>query len=110
MSDTSTPYGTIALGQVDQVLVANSLFDALSPAALYGLDKFNSSGVTLGLFGGKVLINGVLTVISQASLTLTASTTNYIQAPTTTGVPAVNTSYTPGYWQIGRAVTDANGL
>lgn len=111
MSDSATPFGTISIGQTDQVVAANSLFDALSPASIYGLDKFSTSGVTLGLFGGKISINGVLTVVAPPSLTLTASTTNYIYADPGTGTCYVGpTSYPAGYWKVGRAVCDANTM
>lgn len=110
MSDSASPFGTISLGQTDQVLSANNLFNAVSPASIYGLDEFTSSGITLGLFGGKISINGVITTVAASSLTLTISTTNYIQADPATGTAYVNTSYSPGFWPIGRAVTDTAGM
>lgn len=111
MSDSATPFGNISIGQRDQVAVANGLFDALSPAGLYGLDKFNSSGLTLALFGGKISIAGVITTIAAYSGSLTASATNYVQASKSTGAVLVNsTGYVAGYWPIGRAVTDTLGM
>lgn len=104
MSDSSTPFGTIAIGQGDQVAKANGLFDAVAPTAIYGLKYSATSGLALGLHGGKVAINGVVTVIADYSGTLTASTTNYVEANPATGAVSKNTSgYTPGYWRIGRA-------
>lgn len=103
MSDTATPLGDIAGS--DQLAQANALFDAVSPAALYGLDYSNTSGLALGLHGGKVSINGVVTVIADYSGTLTASVTNYVEANPTTGAVSKNsTGYTPGFWRIGRGV------
>lgn len=105
MADTATPFGDIAIGQGDQVTKANALFDAVSPAALYGLDYGSTSGLVLGLHGGKVSINGVVTVIADYTGTLTASVTNYVEANPTTGAVSKNsTAYTPGYWRIGRGV------
>ena len=105
MADTATPFGDIAIGQGDQVAKANALFDAVSPAAIYGLDYSATSGLVLGLHGGKVSINGVVTVISDYTGTLSASVTNYIEANPTTGAVSKNsTGYTPGFWRIGRAV------
>ena len=105
MSDSTTPFGTIAIGQGDQSAKANGLFDAVAPTAIYGLKYSSTSGLALGLHGGKVAINGVVTVIDDYSGTLTASTTNYVEANPATGAVSKNTSgYTPGYWRIGRAV------
>lgn len=103
MSDTATPLGDIAGS--DQLAQANALFDAVSPAALYGLDYSNTSGLSLGLHGGKVSINGVVTAIADYTGTLTASATNYVEANPTTGAVSKNsTGYTPGFWRIGRGV------
>ena len=105
MADSATPFGDIAIGQGDQVTKANALFDAVSPSALYGLDYGSTSGLVLGLHGGKVSINGVVTVIADYTGTLTASVTNYVEANPTTGAVSKNsTAYTPGYWRIGRGV------
>lgn len=105
MSDTASPFGTIANGQIDQVSLANALFNSLSVAALYGLDEFNSAGLVVALFGGKVSIAGTITTIAAQNVTVTASATNYIQANPSTGTISSNTSgYSVGFWQIGRAV------
>lgn len=105
MADSATPFGDISIGQGDQVTKANALFDAVSPAAIYGLDYGSTSGLVLGLHGGKVSVNGVVTVIADYTGTLTASVTSYIEANPTTGAVSKNTTaYTPGFWRIGRAV------
>lgn len=106
MSDSTTPFGTISIGQGDQVTKANSLFDALCSVAIYGKKYAATSGLTLGYHGGKISVNGVVTVIADGTVTLTASLTNYIEANPSTGAVSKNTTaYTPGYWRIGRAVT-----
>lgn len=106
MADSSTPFGDIAIGQGDQVLKANGLFDAVSPAAVYGRDYGNTTGLVLALHGGKVSVNGAVTVIADYTVTLAASTTSYVEANPMTGAVSKNTSgYTAGYWRIGRAVT-----
>ena len=106
MSDSSTPFGTIAIGQGDQATKANALFDASAPVAIYAKKYATTSGLTLGYHGGKISINGVVTVIADGTLALTASLTNYVEANPSTGAVTKNTTaYTPGYWRIGRAVT-----
>lgn len=67
--------------------------------------------MNLGLHGGKISINGVVTAISDSSTALAASTTNYVEAnPATGAVTKTVTAYTPGYWRIGRAVTGAASI
>jgi hypothetical protein len=106
MSDSATPFGTVATGQGNQTAKANALFDAVAPVAIYGLNAADTSGLSLGLHGGKIGVNGVVTVIDDLTLALTASSTNYIEANPSTGAVTKNVSaYTPGYWRIGRAVT-----
>jgi hypothetical protein len=104
MADTSTPFGTISTSQGDQVAKANGLLDAISPASAYALKYATTSGLSLGIHGGKVSINGAVTVISDYTGTLTPSATSYVEANPTTGAISKNTTaYTPGYWRIGRA-------
>lgn len=105
MADTSTPFGTLEVGQGSQVAAANGLFDALSPCSVYGLKASDVSGLSLVLHGGKVIVHGVVTTIADYTGSLTASSTNYVEAHPDTGAISKNTtSYTPGYIKIGRAV------
>lgn len=106
MSDSTTPFGTIAIGQGDQASKANALFDAAAPVAIYGLKASTTTGLSLGYHGGKISVNGVVTVIADGTLSLTLSSTNYVEVNPSTGAISKNTTaYTPGYWRIGRAVT-----
>ncbi len=111
MSDSSTPFGSVAIGQGDQATKANSLFDAVSPVAIYGKKYATTTGLTLGYHGGKLSVNGVVTVIADGTLALTGSATNYVEANPSTGAVTKNTTaYTPGYWRVGRAVTGASTI
>ena len=106
MSDSETPFGTIAIGQGNQAIKANALFNASAPVAIYALKAATTTGLALGYHGGKISVNGVVTVIGDGTLSLTASVTNYVEAHPLTGAVSKNSSaYTPGYWRIGRAVT-----
>lgn len=106
MSDSTAPLGTVLLNNINQTAHANALFDALAPVGIFALNKYATSGTNLVLHGGKLNIGGVVTVIADQSLTLTASTTNYIMASPLTGALSVNTTgYVAGYWRIARAVT-----
>ncbi len=111
MADTSTPFGSIIPNAASQELRANGLLDALSPAAIYGLKNADTTGLTLGLHGGKLSINGVVTVIADQTKSMTPSSTNYVEANPTTGTVTTNTTgYTAGSWRIGRATADATGF
>ena len=106
MSDSASPFGTVSVGQGDQVTKANALLDASAPVAIYAKKYASTSGLTLGFHGGKITVNGVVTTIADGTLALTASTTNYVEANPATGAVTKSVSaYTPGYWRIGRAVT-----
>lgn len=106
MSDSSTPFGTVAIGQGDQATKANSLFDAVAPIALLAKNYSLTSGLTLGIHGGKYILNGVITVVNDQTIALSQSLTNYVEFnPVTNSVSKNTTAYTPGYWRIGRGVT-----
>jgi hypothetical protein len=106
MSDSTTPFGTIATGQGNQTSKANALLDACAPVAIYAKNAATTSGLVFGYHGGKISVNGVVTVIADGTVALTASSTNYVEANPSTGAVTKNTtSYTPGYLRIGRAVT-----
>ena len=111
MADYATPLGTIAIGQGDQATKANALFDAVSPAACYGLKAAITSGLTLGLHGGKILLAGVITTIADQTVALTASVTNYIEAHPDTGAVTKNvTAFTAGYLPIAVVTTNTTSI
>jgi hypothetical protein len=111
MSDSATPFGTIAIGQGDQSSKANALFDAAVPVAIYAKKYATTTALTFGHHGGKISVNGVVTAIADGTLALSASTTNYVEANPSTGAVSKNTTaYTPGYWRIGRAVTGSASI
>jgi len=99
-------FGSLIEGQGSQVAKANSLFDALAPAALYARNAAACSGLAIGLFDGWVAINGVRTAISAYSGTLGASTISYVEANPASGAVSKNTTgFTPGYWPLHKITT-----
>ncbi len=111
MSDSTTPFGTIAIGQGDQVTKANALFDAAAPVAIYAKKYATTSGLTLGMHGGKILLSGVITTISDQTIALTASATNYVEAHPDTGAVSKNTTaFTPGYLPIAVVTTNSTSI
>ncbi len=110
MSDSSAPLGTIATGG-NQTAKANALFDALSPQAVYAYQYATTSGLTLGLHGGKILLSGVITTINDQTIALTASATNYVEAHPDTGVVSKNTTaFTLGYLPVATVTTNSTGI
>lgn len=111
MSDFATPFGTIAVGQGDQVAKANGLFDAVSPPALFGYNYATTTGLTFGYHGGKMLLSGIITTIAAGTLSLSASLTNYVEAHPDTGAVSKNTTaFTPGYLPIAAITTNTTAI
>ena len=96
----------VSHSQYSKEVTINAGFDAVGPAACYGPREGTSDGLTFGVYGGSVRIAGALTVISSATVSLSASTTNYIQAHPDTGAISVNTTgFTAGYLPMFEVVT-----
>ena len=111
MADFQYPFGTIAQSGASQDIKANGLFDAVSPAAIYGLNVATTTGLTIGLHGGKILLAGVITTIAAQTLALTVSATNYVEAHPDTGAVSKNTTaFTPGYLPIAVVTTNTTGI
>lgn len=91
MSNSTTLLDLIAQSQAQKEATANELFDAASPATLYGRRASACAGLTWGYYGGSINLSGVPTPIANGTLTLTASATNYVQA-SSSGVVSVNTT------------------
>ena len=109
MSDYASPLGTVAIGQGDQVTKANALFDAASPASMYGRNNATCTGLTWGYHGGKIMLNGVPTAVASGTVALTASSTNYIEVTPASGVVSVNTTgFTAGRVPLYTVTTGAS--
>jgi len=92
MANSITHVDTIISSQYGKEITANAYFDAASPATLYGRRASTCGGTTWGYYGGNGRVNGVLTQVANGTLTLTASTTCYIEATPTTGAVSFNTA------------------
>lgn len=97
MANSTTTLDLLSASQANKEVSANSLFDAMSPAALYGRRASTSAALTFGYYGGTVMISGTPTQIADGTVTLAASTTNYVEANPATGAVSVNqTGFTSG--------------
>lgn len=111
MANSTTHLDTIVQGQGSQDVKANAIFDALSPASLYGRRATTSSGLVFGFYGGNVTkSNGDMDQVSNGTVTLTASTTNYIVAAKADGAVSAATATTnwddrSAYWRLYSVVT-----
>lgn len=111
MPNSTTHLDTIVQGQGSQDIKANALFDALGTASLYGRRAATCSGLVWGYYGGNVTqSNGTMQQVSNGTLTLTASTTNYIVAAKSDGAVSFSTATTNwndrvSYWRLYSVVT-----
>lgn len=74
----TTTLQTIASSQASPEVPINENFDATSQAGAFGRKASTTSGLTWGYYGGSIQVDGVPTQIADGTVTLTASTTNYI--------------------------------
>lgn len=95
MSNSSTLLDTIAANQASKEVVANALFDAASPAMLWGRHASACNGLTWGYYGGNYQVGATAHAIANGTVSLTASATNYVYADATSGAVAVNTTGCP---------------
>lgn len=111
MSDSTSPLDLLSLTAADNVTPSNELHNAASPASVFGFRKATSSGLTWGYFGGRAKIAGQMVTISNGTVTLTASATNYVEVAPATGVVSANTTgFTAGRIPLYRVVTNASAV
>jgi hypothetical protein len=104
MSDSTSLLTQLTTAQAGKEATVNELNNALSPAA-FGGRRQSSSGLAWDYFGGRIMVDGTSTAIANGSVTLTASTTNYVEA-TRAGVVSKNTTaFTPGAIALYKVVT-----
>jgi hypothetical protein len=107
---SSTQLETISSTQAAPEVTANQLFDALSPAMLFGRHAEACAGLTWGYYGGVLNASGTPTVIANGTVTLAANSTNYVEA-TTAGVVSANQSgFTGGRIRLYIVYTGAAGV
>lgn len=116
MANSTTNIDTISQSQSGKEVTANAFFDAASPATVYGRRASACSGLTWGYYGGApTLSGGSLGSISNGTLSLAPSATNYIVAAKATGAVTVSTSNTnwnntTDYWRLYSIVVGASTI
>lgn len=97
MSGSASLLDLIAQSQSSKEVTANALFDAGSPATLFGRRAAGCSGLTWAWYGGVLLTDGSGYQIANGSIALTASSgNNYVEATRAGAVVKNNTAFTPG--------------
>jgi hypothetical protein len=87
MANSTTNIDTISQSQSAKEVTANAFFDAASPATLFGRRASTCGGLTWGYYGGTFTkADGTRLEVSNSTLTLTASATNYVTVLRSTGV------------------------
>lgn len=105
MASSTSNLDLLSQSQYGKETTANELFNSGSPATLFGR-RSSTALLVWHYYGGPMIVDGVLTIIANGSVTLSASATNYIEA-TRAGVVSKNTSaFTPGSIPLYTAVTD----
>lgn len=93
MADSTTHLAQIEMAQAQKEVTANGLFDAASPATFGGRRAEACTGLVWGYYGGRLGGAGV----SNGTLTLTASSTNYVVVNRANGVVSL-ASGSPNEW------------
>jgi len=110
MADSSGSSGVpdyIAEGQSQKEVTANGYFDASSPSILFGRRASTTGLLTWGFYGGEMLVDGALTAISNSSVALTASATNFVESTRAGSVSRNTTGFTAGRIPLYEVVTNA---
>jgi hypothetical protein len=84
----------ISESQAGKATTANALFDAMSPAALFGIKSV--SGLVVNFYGGNINVSGTPTAVATQQITLSNNATNYIYS-TSAGVVTKTTSIPSGW-------------
>lgn len=92
MASSTSNLDLVSQSQSSKETTINALFDAASTSIIFGRRQSTTSGLTWGYYGGYFPIGGDTTLIANGTLTLDASTTNYVQALKTTGAVSSNTT------------------
>jgi hypothetical protein len=94
MADQTTNVPQLMSSQAAKEILANALFDAASPAMLFGRNAQTTSGIVWGYLGGRTYLSGSPVVIPNGTLTLTANQTNYIEVNVLGAVSSNTTGFT----------------
>lgn len=106
----TTTLATVSAGAGADTVV-NENFVAASPAALYGRRAPGTFGLTWGFYGGRAWGN----TVADGTVSLTASSTNYVVANRSTGAVSTDTATTNwvdtvNYLKLYEVTTDGSAI
>ncbi len=108
MSNSTTILDLLTSSQPQKEVTANALFDSASPATAFARRASTSAGLTWGYYGGSIWVDGVMTQISNGTVALTASATNYVEMTRAGTVSKNTTAFTAGSYPLYQVVTGAS--
>jgi hypothetical protein len=106
MSNSTSLIDQIASNAANKEVIANGNFDASSPAMLWGRRAQASAGLAWAYYGG--WFAGAQ--VANGSLSLTPSTTNYVQATSAGTVIANTTGFIAGNFPLYTVITGASAV
>lgn len=105
-----TVLAQLVVGQTQKETTANQNFVATAPMAIFGHRPVGTTGLTFGFYGGILNVDGTLTIIADATVALTASTTNFVEA-TRAGVVSTNAvGFSADRWPLFTIVTGVSTI
>lgn len=108
MANSTTNLDAISVSQSAKEVTANELFDALSPASLFGRRASACAGLVWGYYGGPMVVDGALTPIGNSTIALAANSTVYVEASRGGTVTSNATEFTAGRIPLYTVITGAS--
>lgn len=110
MSGSTSILDLLSTSQSSKEDVANVLLNAFAAAGLFAKRDSTTTGLTWGYFGGPLIVDGAVTQIANGTVSLTASTTNYVEATAAGVVSASLGVFTAGRIPLYTVVTSSSGI
>ena len=112
MSNSTQFLDLIAVAQASKEVTANALFDAMSPAAIFGRREAGCSGLTWAYYGGWMYTTGgALQQIPNGTRTLTANANNRVEVDNAgTVFVHTNANFTSGRLPLYLVVTGSTSV
>lgn len=110
MANSTSPLDLISVDVAQKEVIANALFDASSPATLFGRRAATTALLTWGYYGGMMLVGGTPTAVANGTVALTASATNYVQVTPLAAMVVNTTGFVGGNTPLYTIVTNATAV
>lgn len=100
----------ITTGQNQKEVIINENFIAGGVAVAFSPKYDTTSGLTLGLYGGQLFVDGVRIGVSNTTIGLSASATNYVSVSRAGVFNSNTTAFLAGNVPLWEVVTDSTGI